>query len=46
MERDELSLGNESTAAAMVLNSPGAIGRARTTMAPSGGEVRGAAKAA
>jgi len=46
MERDELSLGSEFTAAVTVLNSPDAAELARTTIAPVGGEVRAAARAA
>jgi hypothetical protein len=46
MERDELSLGNEFTAAMTVLNSPEDVVLERTTIAPGGGEVREAAIAA
>jgi hypothetical protein len=46
MERDELSLGNEFTAAITVLNSPDVVVPARTTIAPEGGEIRKFARAA
>ena len=46
MERDELSLGSEFTAAMTVLNSPDAVDTARTTIAPEGGEMSEAARAA
>jgi len=46
MKRDEPSSGNEFTAAEIVLNSPGDVVPARTTIAPEGGEVCEAARTA
>lgn len=45
MERDDISLGNELTAAVMVLNPPDVVVPTRTIRAPVGGEVREAARA-